>query len=356
MLIQKEQSHQYMIIEHAPDMDEFAMHMVTENTIPGLVPCRERIFNGERNLYYDITGKCPLSDSGVRLDGAAMHDLLQSLFLVMERLSSYFLPEDGISFLPDTIFVENGEWSFCYIPKKESNLRENCIRFSEELLGKINQDDEQAVVLAYRFYQMIKRENDTLHHVIGQLLYGEENRQRETKSQQRYPQDRNVQAENTLRPDMQQVKEDRTQGRLQSRAHQTEPDDALALPDADALCDGEKESPKVDFFALLLFGSLFCGSIGVSTYIVLVWRVTGFWDFLSLREGILCVVFLLLSLGGIAYTCLPTILRSTSLTGWLTGRRSEQKVCKSDQSRRREKRRENKQSEENAVFEIPPID
>lgn len=347
MLIQKEQSHQYMIIGQTPDMDEFALHMITENEIPGLIPCRQRMFNGERNLYYDITGKCPLSDNGICLGGTAMHDLLQSLFLVMEKLTSYFLPEDGICLGPDTVFVENGVWSFCYFPQRENNLRENCIRFSEELLGKIDQEDEQAVVLAYRFYQMVKRENDTLHHVIEQLLYGEENRQRETKLQQKYHGDRSEYAENTLRLDMQQEKADEAQDGLQDRAQQTEPGD---------LCADGKKSPEVDLFALLLFGLLLCGSIGVSCYLIFVWQVGSFWDFLSLREGILSVAFLLLSLGGIAYTCLPIILRGASLTGWLTGRGSENHVCKSGQSRKQEKEREKEKSEENTVFEIPQID
>ena len=340
MLIQKEQSHQYLIIAQTPEMDEFALRMILENHIQGLVAVRQRMFNGEMNLYYDITGKTPLSDHSIRLGGTDMRSLLQSLFLVTEKLSSYFLPEDFICFAPDLVFSQNGEWSFCYIPEEKGDLRESCIRFSEELLGKIDQEDEQAVVLAYQFYRMIKRENDTLHHVILELLYGAESERAVEGIMEADRSEEDIPEKSLMQQQFSQDRSNQMGDVLSDLSN-------LSAAKKDGGCeDSDRKEKGVDLFALLLFVLLFCGSIGVSCYLIFAWQVDSFWDFIALREGILSVVFLLLSIGGIAVTTLPVVLHRFFQMRWQRKERKE----------KRETDEKEGEQEMRDVFEIPQIE
>ena len=50
--------HNYLVIEKEdPGQNGYLIKMITENTIDGLIPCQERMINGESLLYYDITSR-----------------------------------------------------------------------------------------------------------------------------------------------------------------------------------------------------------------------------------------------------------------------------------------------------------
>ena len=47
--------HNYLVIEKEDSgQNGYLVKMITENTIDGLIPCQERMINGESLLYYDI--------------------------------------------------------------------------------------------------------------------------------------------------------------------------------------------------------------------------------------------------------------------------------------------------------------
>lgn len=321
MIIKKEQNYQYMIIDHIERMDAFALQMVTENKIPCLIACRQQVFNGEGSLYYDITGKRPLADRSVRLSGQQLQSLLQGLFLAAEALPIYFLSVDGISFDPDTVFEENGEWYFCYIPEREeqSTPRWDSVRFAEELLGKIDREDERAVVLVYQFYQMVRRQGDTLHHILSQLLY----EGMETQKKGDFCSvTGGIEA-------AQAIQENKGMEGGSMMGEQADSDSAEAAPD-------ENAPVKTDMTALVLFVLLGAVSAGFGVYTMVRLQTGSILELLAVREGILSVVFFVLSVLGVAGSCLPAAL------GRYAGRRQRGQ-------------RDDGEEEKEEVFEVPPI-
>lgn len=319
MIIKKEQNHQYMIIDHMERMDAFALQMVTENKIPCLIACRQQVFNGEGSLYYDITGKRPLADRNVRLSGQQLQRLLQGLFLVAEALPAYFLSVDGISFDPDTVFEENGEWYFCYIPEKEQQdtPQWDSVCFAEELLGKIDREDERAVVLVYQFYQMVRRQGDTLHHILSQLL----NERMETEKKGDA-----FSVTGGIEEAAQAMHENKGPEGGSIMGEQADSDFAEAMQD-------ENAPVKTDMTALVLFVLLGIVSAGFGAYTMIRLQPKSILELLAVREGILSVVFFVLSVLGVAGSCLPAAL------GRYAGRRQKD---------------DGKEGKEE-VFEVPPI-
>lgn len=319
MIIKKEQNHQYMIMDHMERMDAFALQMVTENKIPCLIACRQQIFNGEGSLYYDITGKRPLADRSVRLSGQQLQRLLQGLFLVAEALPAYFLSVDGISFDPDTVFEENGEWYFCYIPEMEQQdtPQWDSVCFAEELLGKIDREDERAVVLVYQFYQMVRRQGDTLHHILSQLL--NERMEPEKKGDA-------FSVTGGVEETAQAMHENKRPEGGSIMGEQADSDFAEAAQD-------ENAPAKTDMTALVLFVLLGIVSAGFGVYTMVRLQFESLLELLAVREGILSVVFFVLSVLGVAGSCLPAAL------GRYAGRRQK----------------DDGKEEKEEVFEVPPI-
>lgn len=168
MVIKTEPNKKYIIYNMKNSTDSFALHMLLENDIKHLISCQRKTFNGEEFLQYDIWGKMPLSEYPNKLKVKEMTSLLQSIYQLAETLEEYCLSIDAISFEPNTIFEQNGEWYFCYFPEKE---KENTVTLlGQMLLSNVDATDEIASVLAYQFYMGISQTPDAIKQVIGKTV------------------------------------------------------------------------------------------------------------------------------------------------------------------------------------------
>ena len=153
-------------------VDLFALQMLQENRIRGLLVFEKRVFNGEEKFYYDVSGKQSMAEepSELSLSGAEIRMLLQSLHCLITELHSYFLDIKGILLQFEYIFREEGEYFFCYNPSfgKEETDR-NWAGFAESLLGYTNHDDDLAVLLSYEFYRKSKEKKSILQ-ILEEVL------------------------------------------------------------------------------------------------------------------------------------------------------------------------------------------
>lgn len=181
----KEPGKHYLIIKPEEPENEFAVHMLLENKISGLLPFEKRMFNGETQFYYDISGKHaiqtglhqeqhPQNAQPHLLSGKEICGMLRRLYCLADNLSSHFLDLKGVVLDPAFIYGDDREFYFCYNPSSESEVQEVLAGFAEEMLDYIDHDDEEAVMLGYQFYKKVKSGERTLLQILEETLSEEE--------------------------------------------------------------------------------------------------------------------------------------------------------------------------------------
>ncbi len=169
----KEPGKSFLIVEPEGSQKEFAIQMLLENQIQGLLDFDKRTFNGETLFYYDISGKHTIeSVLEIRLlSEKQLRKLFQSLYCLVETLYAYFLDPGGIVLDFRYIYEDAQSCFFCYDPSvTDTEIEKNMVSFMEELLGYVDHDDEKAVMTAYRLYRMVKEEDKNLLQMLQDVL------------------------------------------------------------------------------------------------------------------------------------------------------------------------------------------
>lgn len=123
--------------------DSLILHMLTENTIPGLVPCELRHMDGDTYLYYKITGLHSLSDlyDGRVMPSDKMAELIRQLWAVSRDLGDYFVPSACLGLSPQEIFYDTEEQKYLFLifpGRKEEGLE----GFLNYLITVVDHSDE----------------------------------------------------------------------------------------------------------------------------------------------------------------------------------------------------------------------
>ena len=168
----KELEKNYLIIK--PDMPEdyFSVQMLLENQIEGLLRFERRVFNGEVEYYYDISGKHSLESQTKNelLGEKTVRTLLQSLYCVEENLYSFFLREGRLLIEASYVYMDERGFYFVYVPLAEKRKEEEHIEFIQELQELIDYEEEGAMQLTYRLYQMLKDSEKGILQILEEVL------------------------------------------------------------------------------------------------------------------------------------------------------------------------------------------
>lgn len=309
IVYKKELNKNYLVLEKTEEASEFAIHMLEENKIQGLLPFEKRSFNGEESFYYDISGKYTLENLAKMrpLEEADIKGFLEGLLFTMQTCSSYFLDVSGLSLEFDLIYESEGLYSFCYYPmEKESrqDMEEKLKIFAEKLIGLVNHDDEQAVTLVYQFYRLAKENTCTAVQILQKLLEAGQN-----------DIGQNIINQNIIRQNIIHQNEI-NQTEINPKAKWSSVDEAVSA-DKDSLYDfsyeadkenkhelkdekGGKEEKEIkpDYLTVIIFLILAVGSISYFVYRFMTAEAFSLEAELSCREGLLAAVFLVLSLPG----------------------------------------------------------
>ena len=168
----KEPGKKYLVISPESPEKEFAVQMLSENKIPGLLSFEKRIFNGDTGFFYDVSGKHALQDNlePLLLSGKKISGLLQSLYCVSGSIGSYFLEIQGIILDVEYIFEDEQGMYFCYNPSSEVKEEQVLETFATRLLEIIDHDDDMAVELGYGFYKMVKQGDKAILQILEEIL------------------------------------------------------------------------------------------------------------------------------------------------------------------------------------------
>ena len=175
----KRENHKsYLVIKEIEEQvqEGFFMKMIRENEIKGLLPVTQHVFNGEKELYYNISGKQPMELLYEKrgIDQQDLRQLLKGLSGTIKDLEKYLLDEDSLFLSPESIYISSvdGMPYFMYYP--EEGAEERVYGLVEYLLGKVSKEEEAAVMSAYEFYRYVKEEKGSLSNALSKLDLDEE--------------------------------------------------------------------------------------------------------------------------------------------------------------------------------------
>lgn len=171
------QGKSYMVISSDANGTGYEYSMITENKIPGLLPCQISSENGNLQFWYEISGRQTLKDwiEIKKADSGFLRKLMLALVKAIEGAGGYLLCEDGISLEPEQIFVDAKaqEVSFCYRPFRKTEFPEAMKGFMEYYLSHMEHGDRESTKKCYDVYEKCQQ-GYTAPEELLQILFGEE--------------------------------------------------------------------------------------------------------------------------------------------------------------------------------------
>ena len=167
----RELKHNYLIIiPEETFYDSYEIRMMASNCIDGLLKFHVKQVDNIRSYYYEITSRQPLTRllEYQSLGAEELRCLITGIVRTLERMETYLLQEGQILLEPDYIYVEPENFTvyLCLIPGRQGIFPKEMTALLQYLLGKVNHQDKECVVMAYGLYQESLKEN----YGMGDLL------------------------------------------------------------------------------------------------------------------------------------------------------------------------------------------
>lgn len=171
----REMRQNYLMISVEGMQDQgYEARMMIGNTIEGLLKFRIKKTDNHSRFCYEITSKQPLSRmlETKSINAVQIRRLLLGIARTLTKMEDYLLTEEQILLDPDYIYVNPDEYQpfLCLIPGKKGNFPDEFSLFLQFLLGKVDHQDKEAVVLTYGLYRESLKENYGLDNLLRWLM------------------------------------------------------------------------------------------------------------------------------------------------------------------------------------------
>lgn len=148
---------------------DYRIQMLESNKIPGLLDVRILEDEGVTEARYDISSKMTLSKKleTQLLSAADVRGIIKSIMKILEHMRPFLLIASDVVTDPDYIYVSNADGvivgddalQFCYIPGYSENFARGLSQLLRKILGAVDHEDHDGVVLAYNLYQESLKDN-----------------------------------------------------------------------------------------------------------------------------------------------------------------------------------------------------
>lgn len=160
----------------------YGLKMICDNQMKGLLPVTLHTFNGEKELYYDISSKQSMRILYEKreLNREDLQKLFTGMQTAIDSMEEYLLDMECLIIDPDYIYINGADDTIflLYYPFVEENFESAVYEFADYILERVCNEDEQAVIYAYGFYRYVKEEQGDLREALKRSL---ENRDCEEK-------------------------------------------------------------------------------------------------------------------------------------------------------------------------------
>lgn len=148
----------------------YELRMVTENRIPGFLPCVCQRHENRTEYYYEITGKqsMALMYERRKLGFDQLKNLLKDLEKVLEASKEYLLSPDHFLLKPEYMYLHTRteKLYLCFDPEYRGDIRESFLDWTEYLLGKLDKSDMKGIEFGYELYQSALEPNFSLLEIL----------------------------------------------------------------------------------------------------------------------------------------------------------------------------------------------
>ena len=159
-------NHNYLVIKK-PDKvdDDYQYSMVIQNDIGGLLPMEERIAEGREYIYYEISSMQPMGRiyEHKELDSETLEMSIRGILKACRETEDYMIDFSRLIMDPACIFMSLDDGSIKLMFSPNSNTENSdpgsLVDVAEFFLERISRTDAQAALMAYRFYQTVRKEN-----------------------------------------------------------------------------------------------------------------------------------------------------------------------------------------------------
>ena len=142
-----------MVLAQCEELQEWEKKMIAHAPKGNIVFAECVQENGEKYLWYNITGKHAVLETET-LSYDMLCNVLNGIYEAVQQLEGMLLPAQSILLSAESIFVDyrTRQISFCYYPGNPMPLPEAFRTFMEYLLTRLDHSDERAVKAAYDIY------------------------------------------------------------------------------------------------------------------------------------------------------------------------------------------------------------
>lgn len=141
----------------------YALRMLSENRITGLLPFQEKRIDGEMFLYFNITSRQSLARMMEyrAFKAKEIRQITSDLIVTMTSLERFLMDGDQLCLEPDLIYVDPDDLNanFCLLPGSGSQFEENFRKLARYILDHVDHTDGEAVVLAFALFRAGEKEN-----------------------------------------------------------------------------------------------------------------------------------------------------------------------------------------------------
>lgn len=173
----REMKHNYLIIDPEELIwRNYECKMLSGNRVRGILQFQLRQVDDEVRFYYEITSRQPLSRmlESHLLQETDIRQIVLGISHILDRMEEYLLRESCVLLEPDYIYVEpeNFEIWLCLVPGLERDFPYDYGKLLEYLLGKVDHQDRESVILAYGLYQETRKTNYGMEDIL-RVMYSE---------------------------------------------------------------------------------------------------------------------------------------------------------------------------------------
>ncbi len=163
--------HNYLVIKKEDSgQDGYLIKMITENSIDGLIPCQERMINGESLLYYDITSRQSIQSilEAQPLQMRHLQKLFSGLRTISEVMEKFLLNPEDLLLLPEFVYMDMATWqySFIYYPEKTGEENISLRDLNEFFMRHMDSENMPLVEAVYQMADLLNRQQFVLDELI----------------------------------------------------------------------------------------------------------------------------------------------------------------------------------------------
>lgn len=152
--------HNYLIISDNEYYDNYQIQMLVHNRIKGFLRLKVGSSNGRYEYNYEISSMHPISRifEHRQLSYDNIVRIIRGISDAIRNAREYLLCENGLILIPEYIYadVESLEIAMVHFAPADSFTQDGFKQLSEFILDKVDHQDNQAVMLAYDLFKVVK--------------------------------------------------------------------------------------------------------------------------------------------------------------------------------------------------------